>query len=212
MVPRRFLWREIYQTKINILLSLVATTISTAGATLNTERIDQLIGLKGKLDEKEGAYKISFRCDDIAVSVDGWEIPAFMGLTTWASFTRATHTFGRPARVHGVNLDNTMGLNTWAAIAGSDENAVVDGDFAVTENELRPALKSLREADQHRRHPLPYDRRRTADYFLPLLGPWTSSKACREYSESLAFWNCDTGETLPECKIRASASVTRQRR
>src|SRR6188472_1350842 len=78
--------------KINILLSLVVTTISTAGATLNTERIDQLIGLKGKLDEKEGAYKINFPRDDIAVSVDGWEIPAFMGLTTWASFTRATHS------------------------------------------------------------------------------------------------------------------------
>lgn len=27
--------------------------------------------------------------------------------------------------------------------AGSDENAVVDGDFAVTEDELRPVLKSL---------------------------------------------------------------------
>ena len=55
-------------------------------------------------------------------------------------------TFGRPAKVHGVNLDSTMGVNTWAAFAGSDENAVVDGDFAVTENELRTALKSLREA------------------------------------------------------------------
>jgi hypothetical protein len=27
---------------------------------LNTERIDQLTGLKGKLDEKEDAYKIGF--------------------------------------------------------------------------------------------------------------------------------------------------------
>jgi hypothetical protein len=39
-----------------------------------------------------------------------------------------------------------MGVSTWAAFAGSDENAVVDRDFAVTENELRQALKSLREA------------------------------------------------------------------
>jgi len=37
-------------------------------------------------------------------------------------------------------------VNAWAAFAGSDENAVVDGDFAVTEDELRTALKSLREA------------------------------------------------------------------
>ena len=247
---------------ITVFLSLVAATISATGPTLNTERIDQLTDLKGKLNEKEGAYKISFPRDDIAVAVDGWKIPAFMGLTTWASFTRATHSeamvmgdtvlfedevnlamfvalesglsvtalhnhfffdhpkvffmhiegegtldhlassvrllydkirefraahpipadsflkpplpnvstitadplnkifhtsgeankgmikfiFGRPAKIHGVNLDNTMGVNTWAAFAGSDENAVVDGDFAVTENELRTALKSLREA------------------------------------------------------------------
>ena len=37
-------------------------------------------------------------------------------------------------------------MNTWAAFAGSDENVVVDGDFAVTENEVRAALKSLHEA------------------------------------------------------------------
>jgi hypothetical protein len=39
-----------------------------------------------------------------------------------------------------------MGVNTCAAFAGSDEDAVVDGDFALTENDLQPALKSLREA------------------------------------------------------------------
>ena len=45
--------------------------------------------------------------------------------------------------MHGVKIDNTMGVNTWAAFAGSDDNALVDGDFAVTEDELRPVLKSL---------------------------------------------------------------------
>ena len=248
--------------KLYALISLVVAAVSAAAATLNTERIDQLTGLKGKLSENEGAYKISFPRDDIAVSVDGWKMPAFMGLTTWAAFTRASHseammmgdtvlfedevnlamfvalesglsvtalhnhfffdhpkvffmhiegegtvehlassirllydkvrefraahptpadsflkpplpdvstitadplnkifhnsgeanrgmikfTFGRPTRVHGVYLDNTMGVNTWAAFAGSDENAIVDGDVAVTENELQPVLKSLREA------------------------------------------------------------------
>ena len=42
-------------------------------------------------------------------------------------------------------IDSTIRVNTWVAFAGNDENAVVDGDFAVTENYLRPA-KSLREA------------------------------------------------------------------
>jgi hypothetical protein len=48
--------------------------------------------------------------------------------------------------MHGVSIDKDMGVNTWAAFAGSDENAVVDGDYAVTEDELQPALKALRVA------------------------------------------------------------------
>jgi hypothetical protein len=34
-------------------------------------------------------------------------------------------------------------VNTWAAFAGSDDDAVVDGDFAVTEDELQPTARSL---------------------------------------------------------------------
>jgi len=50
---------------------------------------------------------------------------------------------GRPATMHGVKIDKDMGVNTWAAFAGSDDNAIVDGDFAVTEDELQPVLRSL---------------------------------------------------------------------
>jgi hypothetical protein len=39
-----------------------------------------------------------------------------------------------------------MGLTTWAAFAGSDELAVVDGDFAMTSGEVQPVLKALRAA------------------------------------------------------------------
>ena len=52
-------------------------------------------------------------------------------------------TFGRPATMHGTNIGKDMGVNTWAAFAGSDDNALVDGDFAVTEDELQPVLKAL---------------------------------------------------------------------
>jgi hypothetical protein len=37
-----------------------------------------------------------------------------------------------------------MGVNTWAAFAGSDAQALVDGDFVVLEGELQPVLKTLR--------------------------------------------------------------------
>ena len=55
-------------------------------------------------------------------------------------------TFGRETKMHGEAMGNTMGVNTWAAFAGSDDNAVVDGDFAMLEPELQGVLKALRGA------------------------------------------------------------------
>src|SRR5436190_8929148 len=55
--------------------------------------------------------------------------------------------FGRKAKMPcGCEATKEMGVNTWAAFAGSDANAIVDGDFAVLEDELQPVLKSLRNS------------------------------------------------------------------
>lgn len=52
---------------------------------------------------------------------------------------------GRKAKMHdGGEVGKEMGLNTWAAFAGSNESAFVDGDFVVLESELQPVLKALR--------------------------------------------------------------------
>jgi hypothetical protein len=48
--------------------------------------------------------------------------------------------------MHGQEVAATMGVNTWAAFAGSDQRAVVDGDFAMLESELQNVLKALRHA------------------------------------------------------------------
>ena len=48
--------------------------------------------------------------------------------------------------MHGISAGSSMGVNTWAAFAGSDEKAVVDGDFAMLESELQGVLKALRAA------------------------------------------------------------------
>src|SRR5205809_869674 len=61
-------------------------------ADLNTARIDELTGLKGKMNEKEGVYRVAFPRDDVKVVVDGWKMPPFIGLGTWAAFTKAVHT------------------------------------------------------------------------------------------------------------------------
>ena len=54
-------------------------------------------------------------------------------------------TIGREVKMAcGCTVGNTMGVNTWAAFAGSPDDALVLGDFAVLENELQTVLKTLR--------------------------------------------------------------------
>jgi hypothetical protein len=232
---------------------------SSAPAALDTAKIDEITGLKGKLNPKEGVYKVTFPRSDVKVVVDGWPMPPFMGLGTWAGFTGANeralmmgdtvlfedevnpvmsvaldrglsvtalhnhfffdqpkvyfmhiegqdsveklaiavrkvydkikeiraanptprNTFaqrslagknsisaeplnkifglqgeakdgmikfsiGHKAKMHEFEIGNDIGVNTWAAFAGTDDNAMVDGDFAVEEDQLQTALKSLR--------------------------------------------------------------------
>lgn len=51
---------------------------------------------------------------------------------------------GAKATMHGVSFGNEMGVNTWAAFAGTDDMAVVDGDFVMREDELQAVLKAMR--------------------------------------------------------------------
>jgi hypothetical protein len=54
---------------------------------------------------------------------------------------------GRTVRMPGgCTAGKEMGVNTWAALMGSDAHAVIDGDFATSEGELQPVLKSLRHS------------------------------------------------------------------
>ena len=245
--------------KLFLTAALCCAAIATATAALDTAKIDAITGLKGKLNEKEGVYKVSFPRSDVKVVVDGWAMPPFVGLGTWAGFTggneralmmgdtvlfedevnpvmsvaldqglgvTALHNhflfdqpkvyfmhlegqdsveklamavrkvydkikeiraanptprntfaqkslgekssispaplneiFGLPgeakdgmvkfsigheAKMHEFDIGNDIGVNTWAAFAGTDDNALVDGDFAVEEDQLQTALKSLR--------------------------------------------------------------------
>lgn len=245
--------------RLQILTPLMACVPVTLAA-LDTGMIEKTTGLKGTFNEEEKVFKITSPRGDLGITVDEWKMPAFMGLTTWASFTEgmkeeamvmgdlvllqdevnpvmsalldhglsvtALHNhffhddpkayfmhiegegsaeklaagvraaldkvketrsassrpagsfgggipgastitaaplatlldakpqekdgmvkfvFGRKAKMPcGCEVGKEMGVNTWAAFAGTDDNAVVDGDFACLENELQPVLKSLR--------------------------------------------------------------------
>ena len=245
-------------------LAFTALLLLQAHAALDGAKIEQITGLKGTLNEAEGVFKVASRRGDLPVSVDGWKIPPFMGLTSWAAFmpgkgaeamvmgdivlfqdevnpvmsvaldsgleVTALHNhfffddpkvyfmhiggegslekltgavkaaldkvkairsaqptpgnvfgsafapkensidgpaleavfgtkgqakdgmfkvvIGRKTRMAcGCELGTEMGVNTWAAFAGTSDNAVVDGDFAVTEGELQTVLKSLRASN-----------------------------------------------------------------
>lgn len=78
-------------------------------------------------------------------AIDAAKLEAAIGVKGQAKDGMFKATMGRSALAScGCNVGKTMGVNTWAAFAGSDDNAVVDGDFAVAENELQPVLKTLR--------------------------------------------------------------------
>jgi len=45
----------------------------------------------------------------------------------------------------GAPINARMGLNTWAAFVGTNDNAAVAGDVAMLANEVQPVLKALRK-------------------------------------------------------------------
>jgi hypothetical protein len=54
-------------------------------------------------------------------------------------------TIGRETKMAcGCTVGNTMGIDTWAAFAGTSDDALVVGDFVMLENELQTVLKTLR--------------------------------------------------------------------
>src|SRR5262249_37716812 len=52
---------------------------------------------------------------------------------------------GRTATMYGGSVAKEMGINTWASFGGSDDAGVVDGDFAMLENELQTVLRTMRK-------------------------------------------------------------------
>jgi len=84
--------------------------------------------------------------DPAAGTLDPKKIDAVIGASGELKGGVYKLTIGRETKMHGATMGAAMGVNTWAAFAGSDERAVVDGDFAMLESELQGVLKALRGA------------------------------------------------------------------
>jgi hypothetical protein len=80
-------------------------------------------------------------------SIDAAKLEATLGVKGQAKDGMFKMVVGRDAHAAcGCAIGKAMGVNTWSAFAGTEENAIVDGDFAVTEEELQPVLRSLRKS------------------------------------------------------------------
>src|SRR5438270_4250791 len=72
---------------------LAWNAVAAAAPALDGAQIEQLTGAKGKLDEKEGVFKVSVPRADLKVVAGGVHLTPPMGLTTWAAFTKSgAHT------------------------------------------------------------------------------------------------------------------------
>ncbi len=70
-----------------------------------------------------------------------------LGVKGQASNGMFKAVWGRTISMHGTKVGNEMGVNTWAAFARADGDAVVDGDFAMAESELQRVLRAMRGQD-----------------------------------------------------------------
>jgi hypothetical protein len=79
-------------------------------------------------------------------SIDPAPLEQIFGAHAQTKDGMAKFVFARTTTMHGTSVGAPMGVNTWAAFAGSNASAVVDGDFAMLEPELQGVLRSLRGA------------------------------------------------------------------
>lgn len=80
-------------------------------------------------------------------SIDLSSLENIFGIKGQSKEGMVKFVFGRSVKMDNVSLGSDMGVNTWAGFAGTNDNAIVDGDFAVLENELQSVLKVLRKGN-----------------------------------------------------------------
>jgi Domain of Unknown Function (DUF1259) len=108
---------------------------------VDTVKIESITGLKGVLNEKSfGLSQLPEKS-----SIEGEAISQVFAQKGDAKDGMYKVTIGRETKMAcGCTVGNTMGINTWAAFAGTCEDALVVGDFVMLETELQMVLKTLR--------------------------------------------------------------------
>jgi hypothetical protein len=73
---------------------ILSSALWPAGSSAQTkspemQRVEEITGLSGTFIEAENVFKVTSPRADVKVAVDGWAMPPFMGLTSWAAFQAA---------------------------------------------------------------------------------------------------------------------------
>jgi Domain of Unknown Function (DUF1259) len=106
--------------------------------------LDKVKEVRSAAPEPQKSFGKPFAPEKSAIT--GANIEAALGSKGQAKEGMFKVTIGRKATMPcGCEVGKEMGVNTWAGFAGTDQDAVVDGDFVVLESELQPVLKSLRK-------------------------------------------------------------------
>jgi hypothetical protein len=78
-------------------------------------------------------------------AIDGAKLEAVFGMKGQAKDGMWKLVVGHETTAScGCAVGKGMGVTTWAGFGGTDDAAIVDGDFAMTESELQPVLRELR--------------------------------------------------------------------
>src|SRR5437870_8646831 len=98
-----------------------------ADPALDTAKIEQLTGVKGEMNDKEGVFKVSVPRTDLAVTAAGVKMTPPMGLTSWAAF----HQVGTQTMVMGdmVVLEDQVNPVMSAALANGLEVTALHNHF-----------------------------------------------------------------------------------
>lgn len=80
-------------------------------------------------------------------AIDPKPLEAILGSSNAVKDGMVKFVFGKKTAMHGTEVGAAMGVNTWAAFAGTPKAAVVDGDFAMLQGEAQGVLKALRGAN-----------------------------------------------------------------
>jgi hypothetical protein len=111
------------------------------------KRVKPAIGLIGQSGKRTQTRPAGSEAPASSDSLDADTLAKIIGHQGEQSGPVYKITIGRPdidLREHGAAINARMGLNTWAAFAGSDADAMVAGDVAMLEHEVTPVLRALR--------------------------------------------------------------------